>query len=71
MLSLSLLSLTLKLPTPHQEPPADDDTNILQLPEDCLGLILDHLDPVTVGQLQRTNRQMYNLIETHQYWRLD
>ena len=62
-----LLSLT---ETP-QEPPSDEDTNILQLPEDCLGLILDHLDPVTVGQLQRTNRQMYNLIETHQYWRWD
>ena len=50
-------------------PPGDEDTNIVNLPEDCLGLILDHLDPVTVGQLQRTSRHMYNLIETHQYWR--
>ena len=50
-------------------PPGDEDTNIVSLPEDCLGLILDHLDPVTVGQLQKTSRHMYNLIETHQYWR--
>ena len=64
-----MLLLTQTKPRTHQEPPADEDTNILQLPEDCLGLILDHLDPVTVGQLQRTSRHMYNLIETHQYWR--
>ena len=50
-------------------PPGDEDTNIVSLPEDRLGLILDHLDPVTVGQLQKTGRHMYNLIETHQYWR--
>jgi len=56
-------------PANPEEPPGDNDTNIMMLPEDCLGLILDHLDPVTVAILQRTSKQMYNIINTHQYWR--
>ena len=52
-----------------EEPPGDHDTNIQSLPEDCLGLILDHMDPVTVAQLEKTNKHMYNIINTHQYWR--
>lgn len=56
-------------PSNPEEPPGDHDTNIQSLPEDCLGLILDHMDPVTVAQLEKTNKHMYNIINTHQYWR--
>ena len=56
-------------PANPEEPPGDHDTNIQMLPEDCLGLILDHLDPVTVAQLEKTNKHMYHIIHTHQYWR--
>ena len=31
---------------------------VQSLPEDCLGLILDHMDPVTVAQLEKTNKHM-------------
>lgn len=56
-------------PANPEEPPGDHDTNIQSLPEDCLGLILDHLDPVSVTQLERTSRHMHAIIHTHQYWR--
>jgi len=51
------------------DPPGEGDTCILALPEDCLGLILDLLDPVTVATLEKTGRSMYKQIEVHQYWR--
>ena len=67
---LSRTAMDLDIPPANpEEPPGDNDTNIMMLPEDCLGLILDHLDPVTVAILQRTSKQMYNIINTHQYWR--
>jgi len=52
-----------------EDPPGDGDTNIEHLPEDCLGLILDLLDPVTVATLEKTSRHIYGMIQTHQYWR--
>jgi len=56
-------------PSNPEEPPGDGDTRLEDLPEDCLGLILDMLDPVAVATLEKTSRHVYNMIETHHYWR--
>lgn len=56
-------------PCNPEEPPGDGDTSIEDLPEDCLGLILDLLDPVTVATLEKTSRILYTTIQTHQYWK--
>jgi len=52
-----------------EDPPGDGDTGLQDLPEDCLSLILDLLDPVTVAILEKVNRWLYNMIQAHQYWR--
>ncbi|XP_023335344.1 uncharacterized protein LOC111706663 [Eurytemora carolleeae] len=52
-----------------EDPPRDGDTTIECLHEDCLGLILNMLDPATVAVFERTSKHIYSMIETHQYWR--
>ena len=43
--------------------------------QDCLGLILDLLDPVTVAILEKVNRGLYSMIQVNTtngetFWRL-
>jgi len=52
-----------------EDPPGDGDTTIESLPEDCIGLILDMLDPANVSVFEQVNKNVYNIIQTHQYWR--
>jgi len=52
-----------------EDPPGEGDTTIESLHEDCLGIILDMLDPATVAVFERVNKHIYSMIETHQYWR--
>merc|ERR1711863_92085 len=56
-------------PCDPADPPAEGDTGLLDLPEDCLGLVLDLLDPVTVAILERVSRSLHTMIQAHQYWR--
>lgn len=56
-------------PCDPTDPPAEGDTGLLDLPEDCLGLVLDLLDPVTVAILERVSRSLHTMIQAHQYWR--
>merc|ERR1711936_1306738 len=56
-------------PCDPNDPPAEGDTGLLDLPEDCLGLVLDLLDPVTVAILERVSRSLHTMIQAHQYWR--
>jgi len=56
-------------PCDPSDPPAEGDTGLLDLPEDCLGLVLDLLDPVTVAILERVSRSLHTMIQAHQYWR--
>ena len=66
------------------DPPGEGDTGLMDLPEDCLGLVLDLLDPVTVGTLERVSKGLHAMIQVtwatmssflmvffqaHQYWR--
>jgi len=51
------------------DPPGEGDTGLMDLPEDCLGLVLDLLDPVTVGTLERVSKGLHAMIQAHQYWR--
>jgi len=53
-----------------EDPPGEGDTTIEYLPEDCIGLILNMLDPATVAVFERVNKHMYDMIQTHQYWRI-
>ena len=43
----------------------EGDTGLLDLPEDCLGLVLDLLDPVTVAILERVSRSLHTMIQVH------
>lgn len=52
-----------------EDPPQDGDTTIEDLPEDCLGLILELLNVVTVATFEKSSRHIYNTIQAHQYWR--
>ena len=56
-------------PCDPADPPGEGDTGLLDLPEDCLGLILDLLDPVTVAILERVSKSLHTMIQAHQYWR--
>ena len=50
-------------PCDPNDPPAEGDTGLLDLPEDCLGLVLDLLDPVTVAILERVSRSLHTMIQ--------
>lgn len=52
-----------------EDPPQEGDTTIEDLPEDCLGLILELLPVVTVATFEKSSRHIYNTIQAHQYWR--
>lgn len=45
------------------DPPGEGDTGLMDLPEDCLGLVLDLLDPVTVGILERVSKGLHAMIQ--------
>ena len=50
-------------PCDPADPPGEGDTGLLDLPEDCLGLVLDLLDPVTVAILERVSRSLHTMIQ--------
>jgi len=56
-------------PSNPEEPPGEGDTKLEDLTEDCLGLILDQLDPITVSILEKTGKNVFGLIQRYQYWR--
>jgi len=56
-------------PSNPEEPGGEGATKLEDLTEDCLGLILDQLDPITVSTLEKTGKRIHHLIQRYQYWR--